>query len=113
MRLARNKAEAREAYARNALAERKKEDAQSKVLPMPGKRARDELGWERSVPRCETCKWLKGPKTILRASTSAPVLVIPPVCRRGNFYTLLTAVCDHWVGSDGSTLENCGIGRER
>jgi hypothetical protein len=64
------------------------------------------VGFERSVPRCETCVLAKRSKIVLHAHTKRlPVVIVPPVCTRGNFYTRDTAVCDHWTGQGGQTLE--------
>jgi hypothetical protein len=103
--LSKHKAAARAAYAESIRAGTPPEG--KALWPRPTGAVAKCLGWESSVPRCETCKHREAGKTILnKHTTRLPVLILPPVCRRGRFATLDTALCNFWTGKDGSTLEN-------
>jgi hypothetical protein len=101
--LSKHKAEARRAYAASLA---KPAPAHTRAISsMPIGQLCAALGFERSVPRCETCRFVKRPKTIIhKATNSLPVVLVPPICQRGKFYTRDTAICDYWTGHDGSTL---------
>lgn len=97
------KAEARRAYAQSLLQPQPKKRA---ITPEPRGDQAAGLGWARSVPRCANCKLVRAPMTVLHSHTRRlPVVLVPPVCTRGMFYTRESAICDHWTGSDGSKLE--------
>lgn len=100
------KKEARKAYAAQLAAPAVNRKA---ILHRPTGEAAKLLGYESSVPRCETCRQYQKGKTLLhKATANLPVIQLPPVCLRGRFHTSATALCDHWVGKDGSTLERGG-----
>lgn len=102
--LAKAKAAARASYSANV--HRPKQPKRPPISSEPRGKTAALIGWERSTPRCANCKVCTPAKTILnRQTTTLPVVLVPPVCTRGNFYTREGAVCDSWVGSDGSTLE--------
>jgi hypothetical protein len=61
-----------------------------------------DLDWEKSVPRCETCVHRRMPRTVL--NRSLPVVLVPPVCELGNFYTRDAAICKHWKDKNGKIL---------
>lgn len=95
---------ARAAYAAGRHEPAKK--TRQKVMPSPNKEQAKELGYEYSVARCSSCRHCVKEKTLLHKQTkNLPVVFVPPVCKRFSFYTKNDAVCDHWIGSDGSTLE--------
>jgi hypothetical protein len=98
------KAEARKAYA-EMLAKLPIDPDSKTIHPEPKGDLKKSLGYERSTPRCETCKFMKEPMTIIHKSTTKlPVVQVPPVCRRGKFYTRAGALCDHWVSHAGQFL---------
>lgn len=74
---------------------------------VPADRAPADFDWERSVPRCETCKFCRPEKLLLRSpgTKNHPVIRLPPVCKKGNFKTSVVAVCKHWIDRKGATLE--------
>jgi hypothetical protein len=59
------------------------------------------MGFERDVPRCETCKAYRRARTRLVEET--PVKM-PARCAVGGFEIRPVDCCDHWVGRDGTTL---------
>jgi hypothetical protein len=83
---------------------------QTAILPEPRGLVASAIGWEGSTPRCRTCIHCRNEKTMLnRQTTRLPVVIIPPVCRRGKFVTRPEAVCDFWAGKDGTTLEALAV----
>ncbi len=104
MSLSKRKAEARAAYAKS-LSE-PASPTRKAILQNPSGEVKRLLEWERSTPRCENCKHVLREKTLMHKATQRlPVVIVPPVCQRGKFYTLAGALCKHWAGKDGSTLE--------
>lgn len=59
-------------------------------------------GYERSVPRCETCTQYRKPGYYLRDSLPRTT---PPQCKAGAFEVRPAGCCDRWTGVDGATLE--------
>lgn len=77
------------------------------ILPRPQPKGDMAYGldYEASIPRCEICRHVQKEKTVLhKATLNCPVIIVPPVCMRGRFYTANAAICAHWEGRDGSTL---------
>lgn len=102
-RLSKAKAAARAAYAESL--RQPAPATQTRILQEPNGEHAALIGFERSVPRCETCRFIRKPMTIIHKSTTTlPVVLVPPVCRRGKFYTRDTALCDHWTSASGETL---------
>lgn len=103
MSLTNNRAAARAAYAEIL------RNPQPQTVPIRGEPSvlqRQAIGWERSTPRCETCRHFTAEKTIVNKQTlTMPVVIAPPICKRGRFNTKAGALCDHWIGADGSTLQ--------
>lgn len=60
-------------------------------------------GYERSVPRCETCVQYRKPGLYLRDSLPRTT---PPQCKAGAFEVKATGCCDRWQSKTGERLEN-------
>lgn len=56
---------------------------------------RTEMGFEQSVPRCETCRAFKKPKVYL--TTNSITGATAPFCKIGKFHVQRTDCCDRWI----------------
>lgn len=73
-----------------------------------GKR-REQMGFERSVPRCETCKAFKEPKVYMTSNSITGSTA--PFCKIGKFSVNRTDCCDMWVHkSTGQRIAAAAIG---
>ena len=59
--------------------------------------------YDANPPRCQTCARFKKAVTVLR--DSLPTMSAPPSCALHKYRVKSYAVCDDWIGKDGSTLE--------
>ncbi len=104
--LAKHKMAARQAFAKAAGSPAASVKAKPRIASMPEGPTALALDFERSVPRCESCRHFRPGKIVLKAQTrNMPVLMLPALCKKGNFLTRATAVCRHWLGTDGSVFD--------
>ncbi|MCK4121348.1 hypothetical protein HFK83_03045 [Ralstonia pseudosolanacearum] len=70
---------------------------------------RAEMGFERSVPRCETCRAFKKPQVYLTKNSITGAT--EPFCQVGKFSVKRTDCCDRWVHkSTGERIAAAAIG---